>query len=121
MTLDLPLEGARARIEAEAEGRARIIRLRDGEATGHVSYEDRGDALFVRELCIDPPHRGFGLGSESARLLRAAAEGGGWSTLRAWAPADLGLATYFWSRMGLRPLFGARPDGGIWFERVLRD
>jgi hypothetical protein len=37
-----------------------------------------------------------------------------------WAPPDLGLAVYFWSRMGLRPLNGPGPDGGIWFERVLR-
>jgi hypothetical protein len=88
--------------------------------TGHVTFEEGDGTLFIRELCIDLPHRGFGLGSETARLVGAAAARGDWRMLRAWAPPDLGLATYFWSRMGLRPRFGAGPDGGIWFERVLR-
>lgn len=118
--LQLPLEGERVRLELDGEGSARIIRLADGKPTGHVHWEQHDDTLFVRELCIDAPHRGFGLGSESARLLIAAAQQGGWRTLRAWAPPDLGLATYFWSRMGLRPLFGEGPYGGIWFERRLR-
>jgi len=117
--LQLPLQGERVRLEPDGEGSARIIRLADSERTGHVFWEQHGDALFVRELCIDTPHRGFGLGSESARLLIQAAAEGGWRIVRAWAPPDLGLATYFWIRMGLCPRFGEGPDGGIWFERTL--
>jgi GNAT superfamily N-acetyltransferase len=80
---------------------------------------DEGDRLFIAELCIQPACRGYGLGTETARLVREAAEAGPWRVLRAWAPPDLGLAVYFWCRMGLRPLHGEGPDGGIWFERTV--
>ena len=40
-----------------------------------------------------------------------------YAEIKAWAPPDLGLAVYFWVRMGLSPLHGEGPDGGIWFER----
>ncbi|MCC6382496.1 MAG: hypothetical protein IT304_08295 [Dehalococcoidia bacterium] len=76
--------------------------------------------MVVEELCVDGPARGYGLGSEAARLLREAAVAAGWPFLRAPAPADRGLALYFWFRMGLHPLFGPGPAGGLWMERRLR-
>lgn len=119
--LPLPLTGSRVAIEPGAEpGMARLVRLADGVEAGHLKLEARGELLFVDALCIDEPHRSYGLGSESARLLREAAAEGGWRSLQAWAPPSLGLAVYFWSRMGLRPLHGEGPDGGILFERTLR-
>ncbi|MFN0146459.1 MAG: GNAT family N-acetyltransferase [Dehalococcoidia bacterium] len=90
-----------------------------GEPLGHLALEDDGETLFIRELCIDAGARGLGAGSECVRLLRDYAEAGQWRVLRAWAPPDIGLAVYFWSRMGLRPMFGEGPGGGIWFERRL--
>lgn len=116
--LELPLEGSRARI-VPGDGPATIIRLSDGAAAGCLDLEADGAALFVRALVIDPAYRSYGLGSEVARLVREAAERGAWQTLRAWAPPDAGLAVYFWSRMGLRPLHGDGPGGGISFERTV--
>jgi GNAT superfamily N-acetyltransferase len=112
----LPLEGRRVRIEA-GEREYVVVQRETGDRVGTVVIEEQGDVLFVRQLEIEPGSRGYGLGSEVARLLRAAAEQGHWRTLRAWAPPDIGLAVYFWSRMGLRPLAGAGPNGGLWFER----
>lgn len=118
--LPLPLRGARVAIEAGDDGRARLVRLADGEDAGHLRLEADGDALIVQSLCVNEGMRSYGLGSEAGRLVREAAAAGGWRVLRAWAPPDRGLAAYFWSRMGFRPLHGPGPDGGIWFERVLR-
>ena len=120
MILDLPLQGARVRIEDAGDGSLRIVRLSDGLAAGHVRLEDRGRELFVDALCIDTAARGSGLGSETARLVREAAERGPWDALTAWAPPHLGLSVYFWCRMGLRPLHGEGPGGGIAFRRELR-
>jgi GNAT superfamily N-acetyltransferase len=116
--LALPLAGQRVRLE-ERDGGLAVVGQMEGETVGQVVLEKRGEALFVRSLCIDGPHRGYGLGSETARLLRRAAADAGWGVLRAWAPPERGLAVYFWCRMGLRPLHGEGPDGGIWFERRL--
>ena len=117
---DLPLEGARVRLEDAGDGSLRIVRLDDGLATGHVRLEGRGRELFVEALCIDSAARGYGLGSETARLVREAAERGPWDALAAWAPAHVGLAVYCWCRMGLRPLHGEGPGGGRAFRRDLR-
>ncbi|MBI2764615.1 MAG: GNAT family N-acetyltransferase [Chloroflexi bacterium] len=116
-----PLKGERVRVGTAGAGGAHpLVRLRDGEPAGRLVLAAEGTALFVRELCVEPALRGYGLGSEAILLLREAAEACRWHTLRAWAPPDLGLAVYFWSRMGLSPLPGQGPDGGIWFERTLR-
>ena len=74
--------------------------------------------LIIRTLCIDSARRGYGAGTEAAQMLLEAARGKA-DTVRAWAPPDLGLAVYFWIRMGLQPLHGEGPEGGIWFERTL--
>jgi hypothetical protein len=68
---------------------------------------------------VEPAARGYGLGSEAAGLLRDAAARAGFATLRARSHPDLGLSVYFWTRMGLHPLVGPGPEGGIWFEREL--
>jgi GNAT superfamily N-acetyltransferase len=114
----VPLEGQRVRLE-ERDGALAVLSQANGETVGQVVLEKRGEALFVRSLCIDETQRGYGLGSETAKLLRGAAGEAGWGVLRAWAPPERGLAVYFWCRMGLRPLHGEGPDGGIWFERRL--
>jgi hypothetical protein len=85
-----------------------LVRPGDGPAIGRVALRGDGAALVIEALCIDDALRGYGAGSEAARLLEAYARAGPWETLRAWAPPGLGLAVYFWSRMGLRPVFGER-------------
>jgi hypothetical protein len=90
------------------------------ETIGRVTLSETGNGLVIEALCIDGAHRGYGAGSEAARMLVAHAAAGPWDTLRAWAPPQVGLAVYFWSRMGLRPLFGERGGGGIWFERRVK-
>lgn len=118
--LPYPLTGERARVEAPGpDGTSVITRVADCTPAGRLCLEEQDGALFIRALEINPAMRGFGLGSDAARLVRDAAAAAGWPAIRAWAPPDLGLAAYYWSRMGLRPLHGPGPDGGIWFERVL--
>jgi GNAT superfamily N-acetyltransferase len=120
--LPLPIEGARVRIDpvpGGPPGAATLVRIADGAPVGAVHLEAHSDALVIHELAIASEHRGYGLGSEAAALLRDAAAAAGWPLLRAWAPPHLGLAVYFWCRMGLRPLHGEGPDGGISFERRL--
>jgi hypothetical protein len=117
--LDFPLEGERVRIEAGDDGRCAIIRRADELPVGTLELESNSEELVVRRLCIDEPHRSYGCGSEAGWLLLQAAEHAGFELVSAHAPPDRGLAVYFWIRMGLRPLHGEGPDGGIWFERRL--
>lgn len=119
--LGLPHSGAIVRLEpGDGEGRLQMIRLRDGACIGTLELALRGeDTLVVEALCVDEGARSYGAGSEAARMLATSAAKAGFTTLRAWAPPGLGLAAYFWIRMGLRPRHGEGPDGGIWFERKL--
>lgn len=119
MRLELPLVGERVRLQ-EREGAIRIIRLADNETVGRLDLEDAGETLTVRALCVDEPYRSYGCGSETGYLLVSAAGGAGYERLRAWAPPDRGLAVYFWFRMGLHPLHGDGPEGGIWLEKNFR-
>lgn len=116
MRLELPIEGDRVRLEG-SDGAIRIVRLADNETVGRVDLEDGGETLTVRALCVDEPHRSYGCGSETGFLLVSAAGRAGYERLRAWAPPDRGLAVYFWFRMGLHPVHGEGPEGGIWLEK----
>ena len=115
-----PLPGVRTRLELGSDGFGQVQLQADGRICGRFALGGDDDVLAIDILCIDEAERGYGLGTEAAQLLRDGAAAGGWAVLRAWAPPDRGLAVYFWSRMGLHPLFGERPGGGIWFERELR-
>ncbi len=113
--------GERVRLERSAEGYA-IVRLADGAPVGRIALSETVPATGVIDaLCIETSERGYGAGSEAAWLVAEALGRAGVRTLRAWAPPDRGLAVYFWSRMGFRPIFGEGPNGGIWFERRLSD
>lgn len=118
-----PLASRGERVELVPDGadRLTVVRASSGEALGRVGVR-RGlaqDELLIWELCIEPEHRGYGAGSEAARLLAGAATAAGWAGLRARAHPEYGLSVYFWIRMGFRPLHGEGPDGGIWFVRDL--
>lgn len=118
-----PLASRGERVELVPDGadRLTVVRASNREALGRV--EVRGglaqDELLIWELCIEPEHRGYGAGSEAARLLAGAAKAAGWARLRARAHPEYGLSVYFWIRMGFRPLHGEGPEGGIWFVRDL--
>lgn len=118
-----PREGRRARLAlrdaTDGTITLTVLRSRDGVEAGTVVLRAEDAALVVDELAISEAYRGYGLGSDTAAMLRELAAEGGYGSLRAWAPPAIGLAVYFWVRMGLRPLFGEGPAGGIWFERRL--
>jgi GNAT superfamily N-acetyltransferase len=117
----LPWEGQRTRLTAEESdgGRGSIAISRGNERLGTLRMEAEDDTLTAWSLVIEPAFRGYGAGSEAAHLLRDHAVAAGFQRLRAVAAADLGLSVYFWTRMGLHPLHGEGPHGGLWFERTL--
>lgn len=119
--LGLPRVGGRFRLEAGPGpgGPVLVVSLEDGQVAGTIGLEEGEgpSALLIRSLCIEEGRRSYGAGSEAARLLLRAAFASNFRTVRAWAPGGRGLALYFWVRMGLRPLHGEGPDGGIWLER----
>jgi hypothetical protein len=117
--LPFPLSGHRVRLEVpDDSGTSRIVRLADGSAVGTLSLESHGETPTIRSLCIDSAERSYGCGSEAGWLTVNAADAAGYSRLRAASAPELGLSVYYWIRMGLHPLHGPGPDGGIWFERI---
>jgi hypothetical protein len=116
--LSFPLEGPRVGITATPgePGAATIHRREDGMAIGSIVLGCDERTLVIERLCIETAYRGYGAGSEAAHLLIDAAAAHGYAIVRAWAPPHLGLAVYFWFRMGLRPLHGPGPNGGLALE-----
>lgn len=104
---------------AESEHGFHVVRLSDGATVGEIDIEEDADGLWIGRIEVAPEHRGYGAGSEAAWLLAEALREQGVKRIRAWAPPNIGLAVYFWTRMGFRPLHGPGPHGGIWFERML--
>ena len=112
------IEGPRVRLEVQSDGEYAVVRVRDGTAIGSLRLAERDGAVYVESLCIDKEHRGYGAGTGAATSLReAVAVAGHWRALQAWAPPEAGLAVYFWLRMGLRPVAGEGPSGGLLLER----
>jgi GNAT superfamily N-acetyltransferase len=96
-----------------------LTRLDGGARAGAFQLHVDAHQLVIWCLEVEPAARGNGLGSEAAALLRDAAARAGFRAVRARSHPDLGLSVYFWMRMGLHPLLGPGPEGGIWFERAL--
>ncbi len=107
--------------QAGGDGPVRYDVRRRGkrEVIGEVVVDLSGEAPFISRLCIDETARGYGAGSGAATALLGSL-GRRYGVVRTWAPPDRGLAVYFWVRMGFRPLAGEGPEGGLWFEQVLR-
>lgn len=119
MVLVLPVVGERVALEPSANSeRVLLRRLVDGTEVGFATLARAGDALVIVALVVDEPFRGYGIGSEAARLLIESAATSGYARVRASAPPHRGLATYFWYRMGLRASHGEGPNGGLLFERI---
>jgi GNAT superfamily N-acetyltransferase len=97
------IAGSRVEVSVDAGGVATILRLPEREQIGEIGYRLSGERLVFEGMEVTPALRGLGLGSEAVRLLE------GWSrrrgTLRceALVPKSLGLALYFWLRLGYRP------------------
>lgn len=100
----------------------------EGGAVGLVSYEAAGPGRAearILLLAVDPERRRLGFGGRAAlaleRRLRPSAD-----QVCALVPARLGLALYFWLRLGYRPLTHAeRPPPAqarpsLWMVRSLR-
>lgn len=120
LNLELPRRGARYRLESGDSPRSvTIVDGATGDVAGTVEAEVSGATLEIFALCVDETRRGYGAGSEAARLLIDAASEAGFTRITAWAPPDNGLAVYFWYRMGLRAVHGEGPNGGLAFERGL--
>ena len=120
----LPWEGERTLIAlnegwSERDGQAVLSITRERVHLGRIELEVHDGQLVAWSLVIEPEFRGYGAGSESAHRLRDEARTAGFEVLRAVAAPDLGLSVYFWTRMGLHPLHGEGPNGGLWFERQL--
>ncbi len=111
---NLPLRGPRFTVERGSGTALEIRRHDDGETVGTIEVDMSGRTLHIESLCVEKPHRGYGAGSEAARLLGDAAAS---LHVTAWAPPDLGLAVYFWFRMGFHPVPGEGPNAGLLFER----
>lgn len=121
MAPELACAGDRVALEPAGPAALRVVRRSVGAVVGEVELraDGPGDGVVIWRLCIDPPHRSYGCGSEAAVLLVQALRRAGYR--RAWARAhpEFGLSVYFWVRMGFRPLHGEGPEGGIWFVREL--
>jgi ribosomal protein S18 acetylase RimI-like enzyme len=117
VNLALPVSGDRFRLEAGGDpGHIKIVRIDNGVNVGRARIEADGDAVHIASLVVDEAYRRYGAGSEAAALLVDALVGGGAQQVTAWAPPDIGLAAYFWYRMGLHALHGPGPNGGILYE-----
>ena len=132
----LPRAAAEARCERwssddalrEATGQQHILVVSEDGPRALLEFEaevpSRG-AAQVRFLAVEPERRRLGIGGRAAlaleqRLARSV------SRLYVLVPARLGLALYFWLRLGYRPLtqheWPAALDGGAaaWMVRELR-
>ena len=114
---DLPLPVVGERFRLERDGADIAILSTSGKNVGSMVVEPLNAGLFVRSLCIAEAHRSYGAGSEAVLLFNRACDAADVPFVRAWAPPDRGLASYFWLRMGFRPVAGDGPGGGLWFER----
>ena len=105
-----------------------VLIAAEGEPVGFLAYEvgaPERDAARVRLLAVAPGRRRLGVGSRAALALERRLAG---SSARIYVPvpAKLGLAFYFWLRLGYRPLtqreWPAPPEEppAAWMVRSLR-
>jgi hypothetical protein len=96
---------ATASLRRHGDAQARII-SRNGERAGLVVYRMRpGDAAAMIELVAVPPQAARqGSGMSAAAAVEAELCASGTHRIYAPAPEVHGIATYFWIRLGYRPL-----------------
>ena len=113
---------------SDATGRDDTLIYHDSAGAAFVAYErhaPKRNAAHVKLLAVAPDKRRLGIGGRAAlalekRLGKPAAR------IYVAVPARLGLALYFWLRLGYRPLTQrdwpeAPPDApSVWMVRELR-
>jgi len=84
-----------------------LVAVLAGEAlVGAIGYRDgepAPDWCTFYLAVVRPERRGFGLGSEAVRAVEKSMAGPGQRHFRALVPLSMGLAFYFWLRLGYRP------------------
>jgi hypothetical protein len=84
----------------------------DGVEIGHIDTALEDGWLEVRWIELEAGRRRWGLGMDAVRALEVeAAERWGVREVRAHVPMGVGLALYFWLRLGYRPEDPVRTDG----------
>ncbi len=111
------------RVEHGRQGR---IVVRDGEAVGLVVHRvcaPRDGAVIVEMVATRPEHARRGSGMAAVAAIEDALRQQGVRVVYAPAPAAHGIATYFWIRLGYRPLLRAEwpceRTGVGWLTREL--
>ncbi len=89
----------------------------DGEAAGFIAIDGENRA-HCAAIWLRPGARRMGYGVEAVQLLVEALRQAGQSVVTAEVPADVGLAVYFWLRLGFRPVTASPGPAGL---RVVRD
>jgi GNAT superfamily N-acetyltransferase len=90
----------------EAIGRHDVLAAVEGEPIGLLVYEagsPRPDATRVRLIVVEPDRRRLGTGSRAALALEERLADTA-ERIYVCVPARLGLAFYFWLRLGYQPL-----------------
>jgi len=81
-----------------------VITEMGGEEVGSIEFGVPDEWLEVGWIELGMEHRRRGLGVDAVRLLEVeAARRWGVKGVRAHVPRDVGLALYFWLRLGYRP------------------
>jgi ribosomal protein S18 acetylase RimI-like enzyme len=102
----------RVRLRDEGDTAGFVITDLRGENVGFIDCSAMDGWLDVRWIELAAEHRRRGLGAEAVRLLEAeAVRRWGVKRVRAHVPRDVGLALYFWLRLGYRPEVPAVGDG----------
>ena len=112
----------------EATGQGHILVVSEDGPRALLEYETESPArgaAQVRFLAVEPERRRLGIGGRAALALERRL-GPSVSRLYVLVPERLGLALYFWLRLGYRPLTqresSAPPEDGAaaWMVRKLR-
>jgi len=109
---DRGLEELRSEATNQVSGVLVVERAREDEPIGLLEYVVSEGWLAVPFIALAKPYRGWGYGSEAARLLEE------WAAperlarrFRAEVDVRNGLGLYFWLRLGYRP---ERPGDDSW-------
>lgn len=97
-----------------------IISKKNDSKLGDLVIEFENGTPIISSICVADPDRGYGIGTDAILLLLPELAQL-YENVKAFAPPELGLAAFFWVRMGFRPCFGKAPEGGLWFERNLTE
>ena len=89
-----------------------------GGACGFIAV-GRGAEASISAVWLRPEARRRGLGVDAVRLVVAGLRAEGFRSVRAFAPAEVGLFVYFWFRLGFRPEPCAASSEGLGLYRTL--